>query len=64
MDFFTDFVNFFLHYCRLSPTPSLTFPIFQVDDQMINIQSKNSAYFVEWIPSNVKTAVCNVPPPG
>ena len=31
---------------------------------MINIQSKNSAYFVEWIPSNVKTAVCNVPPPG
>eukprot|EP00116_Pleurobrachia_bachei_P012509 sb/3472771/ len=35
-----------------------------VDEQMLNIQNKNSAYFVEWIPSNVKTAVCNVPPPG
>jgi len=35
-----------------------------VDEQMLNVQSKNSAYFVEWIPSNVKTAVCNVPPPG
>lgn len=36
----------------------------EVDDQMLNVQSKNSAYFVEWIPSNVKTAVCNVAPPG
>ena len=24
-------------------------------------QTKNSSYFVEWIPNNVKTAVCNVP---
>jgi tubulin beta len=36
----------------------------EVDDQMTIVQSKNSAYFVEWIPSNVKTAVCNIPPPG
>ena len=34
----------------------------EVDDQMVAMQTKNSAYFVEWIPSNVKTAVCNVPP--
>ena len=34
----------------------------EVDDQMVSMQTKNSAYFVEWIPSNVKTAVCNVPP--
>ena len=33
-----------------------------IDDQMVSMQNKNSAYFVEWIPSNVKTAVCNVPP--
>merc|ERR1712038_1291872 len=29
----------------------------EVDEQMLNIQNKNSAYFVEWIPNNVKTAV-------
>ena len=26
------------------------------------MQTKNSAFFVEWIPNNVKTAVCNIPP--
>ena len=34
----------------------------EVDDQMVAMQTKYSAYFVEWIPSNVKTAVCSVPP--
>ena len=33
-----------------------------VEKQMLNVQTKNSAYFVEWIPNNVKTAVCNIPP--
>ena len=36
----------------------------QVDEQMLNIQNKNSSYFVEWIPNNVKTAVCDIPPRG
>lgn len=36
----------------------------EVDEQMMNIQNKNSAYFVEWIPNNVKTAVCDIPPKG
>jgi tubulin beta len=27
-------------------------------------QNKNSSYFVEWIPNNVKTAVCDIPPRG
>lgn len=31
---------------------------------MLNVQNKNSSYFVEWIPSNVKTAVCDIPPRG
>ena len=35
-----------------------------VDEQMLNIQNKNSSYFVEWIPNNVKTAVCDIPAPG
>merc|ERR550534_883435 len=30
----------------------------EVDEQMLNIQNKNSSYFVEWIPNNVKTAAC------
>ena len=29
---------------------------------MLDMQTKNSAFFVEWIPNNVKTAVCNIPP--
>lgn len=34
----------------------------EVDDEMYKVQTKNSAYFVEWIPNNVQTAVCSVPP--
>jgi hypothetical protein len=30
----------------------------------LNVQNKNSSYFVEWIPNNVKTAVCDIPPRG
>ena len=36
----------------------------EVDEQMFTIQNKNSSYFVEWIPHNVKTAVCDIPPRG
>ncbi|KAG9298340.1 hypothetical protein G9A89_002828 [Geosiphon pyriformis] len=36
----------------------------EVEQQMHTIQTKNSSYFVEWIPSNVKTAVCDIPPIG
>ncbi|KAJ1677944.1 Tubulin beta chain (Beta tubulin) [Spiromyces aspiralis] len=35
-----------------------------VEKQMLKVQDKNSAYFVEWIPNNVKTAVCDVAPEG
>ncbi|AQK63997.1 Tubulin beta-4 chain [Zea mays] len=36
----------------------------EVDEQMINVQNKNSSYFVEWIPNNVKSSVCDIPPVG
>merc|ERR1711916_39180 len=36
----------------------------EVDEQMLNVQNKNSSYFVEWIPNNVKTSVCEIPPKG
>jgi len=39
-------------------------PTKQVDDQMINVQSKNNQYFVEWIPNNIKSSVCDIPPKG
>lgn len=31
---------------------------------MSNIQNKNSSYFVEWIPNNIQTALCTIPPRG
>merc|ERR1712086_1250769 len=36
----------------------------EVDEQMLAVQNKNSASFVEWIPNNIKVAVCDVPPRG
>lgn len=36
----------------------------EVDEQMLQVQTKNSNSFVEWIPNNVKTAVCDIPPAG
>ena len=36
----------------------------EVDEQMLNIQTKNSSYFVEWIPNNIKTSCCDIPPRG
>jgi len=35
-----------------------------VDEQMLNMQMKNTAYFVEWIPNNIKSSMCNVPNQG
>uniref|UniRef100_A0A8W8M724 Tubulin beta chain n=1 Tax=Magallana gigas TaxID=29159 RepID=A0A8W8M724_MAGGI len=56
---------------RTVSVPELTQQMFrgrmsmkEVDEQMLNVQNKNSAYFVEWIPNNVKIAVCDIPPRG
>ena len=35
-----------------------------VDEQMLIVQNKNSSYFVEWIPNNIKAGVCDIPPKG
>ena len=34
----------------------------EVEDQMLSIKQKNSLFFVEWIPHNIKTSVCDIPP--
>ncbi|CCH62286.1 hypothetical protein TBLA_0G03500 [Henningerozyma blattae CBS 6284] len=36
----------------------------EVEDEMLKVQTRNSSYFVEWIPNNVQTSVCSVPPKG
>ena len=35
-----------------------------VDEALYSVHSKNSSYFVEWIPDNVKIARCDIPPKG
>lgn len=36
----------------------------EVDDQMIAVQNKNSDRFVDWIPNNIKSSVCDIAPSG
>jgi len=36
----------------------------EIDEQMLNVKNKNSSYFVEWIPHNIKSSVCDIPPKG
>jgi tubulin beta len=36
----------------------------EVEQQMLNIHSKHSAQFVDWIPNNIKTSICNIAPAG
>eukprot|EP00009_Paramoeba_aestuarina_P004765 CAMPEP_0201507378 /NCGR_PEP_ID=MMETSP0161_2-20130828/1054_1 /ASSEMBLY_ACC=CAM_ASM_000251 /TAXON_ID=180227 /ORGANISM="Neoparamoeba aestuarina, Strain SoJaBio B1-5/56/2" /LENGTH=445 /DNA_ID=CAMNT_0047901721 /DNA_START=33 /DNA_END=1370 /DNA_ORIENTATION=- len=36
----------------------------EVDEQMLNMQNRNSSYFIEWIPNNIKSSVCDIPPKG
>lgn len=36
----------------------------ETDETLSNLQNKNSSYFVEWVPNNLKSAICDVPPKG
>jgi tubulin beta len=36
----------------------------EVDEQMLSVQNKQASYFVEWIPNNIKSSVCDIPPKG
>jgi len=35
-----------------------------VEENMHQVQQRNSSYFVEWIPNNIKSSVCDIPPNG
>jgi tubulin beta len=39
-------------------------PTKEVEEQMLGIKNKNSSYFVEWIPHNIKSSVCDIAPKG
>ncbi|KAK9504299.1 hypothetical protein O3M35_010664 [Rhynocoris fuscipes] len=34
----------------------------QIEEQLSNVKNKNSPYFVEWIPNNIKSDICDIPP--
>lgn len=36
----------------------------ELHKRMLDTRNKNSSYFVEWIPNNVGTGVCDIPPGG
>ena len=36
----------------------------EVDEQMLNIQTMNSQFFVNFVPNNIKSTVCDIPPKG
>jgi tubulin beta len=35
-----------------------------VDEQMLNIQTRNTSYFAKWIPSNIQSSICDIAPRG
>lgn len=36
----------------------------EVEQAMVNLQAANKESFVNWIPNNIKTAICDIPPKG
>lgn len=36
----------------------------EIDTLMVNVRNRNLSHFVEWIPNNIKTAICDIPPRG
>jgi len=36
----------------------------EIDDNLYQAQQRNASSFVEWIPNNIKSSLCDIPPPG
>jgi len=36
----------------------------EIDEEMLTTTHRNSSFFAEWIPHNIKTSICNVPSKG
>jgi hypothetical protein len=51
------------HLPVLQRTLKMSIPTYgDLNHLVSNVQNENSAYFVEWIPNNVLTAQCDIPP--
>ena len=37
---------------------------YELEENLLNVQNKNSSYFVEWIPNNINSCVCKIPAKG
>ncbi|MGH0168037.1 UNVERIFIED_CONTAM: hypothetical protein FKN15_062585 [Acipenser sinensis] len=46
------------------PSPKVSDTVVEPYNATLSVHQLNSSYFVEWIPNNVKTAVCDIPPRG
>ncbi|KAJ7049124.1 tubulin beta chain [Mycena amicta] len=57
-------LHFFMTAHRPRQRPVTCFAMKEIEEQMPNVQNKNSAYFIEWIPNNVLTAHCDIAPRG
>merc|ERR1712130_338326 len=55
---------FMVGFAPLTSRGSQQYRALTVPEQMLNVQNKNSSYFVEWIPNNIKASVCDIPPKG
>lgn len=38
--------------------------IYDIENEVMNFQNKNTEFFVDWIPSNIKICLCDIPPRG
>merc|ERR1712054_301186 len=36
----------------------------RMSSKEVDVQNKNSSYCVEWIPNNIKSSICDIPPKG
>ncbi|WAR27401.1 TBB-like protein [Mya arenaria] len=55
-DFIQQMINAKIMYLTVADMFRERMSMKEVDEQMLNVQNKNSCYIVEWIPNSVKTA--------
>ncbi|XP_014279312.1 tubulin beta chain isoform X2 [Halyomorpha halys] len=36
----------------------------KIDQELLAVQDKHSSWFAEWVPNNIKNAICDIPPRG
>ncbi|KAL4646034.1 tubulin beta-4B chain-like [Arapaima gigas] len=52
------------HYLTVSAIVLGRMSTKKVAEQVLNVQNKNGSFFVKWVPNNLVTVMCDVPPHG